>query len=529
MLSREYGNLAGAGGVKDVACQLAESLARWSGRSLHVVVPCYGFMDAPALGFAVLADPLCAGRPLRLQIAMHEPAGYVQEEVGFYVQKINRVQIYLVDAVRFRQKSAIYTYTEDDEIMVSWQKKSMGHHDYFAMNLLHQKAALALMVSLDAQPDIIHCHDGHTAVLPGLIRESPGYRSYFRATGCLVTIHNAGFGYHQEVADLPYARAITGLPQQIIDANLLDKSFDPFLVAGGYAVVNTVSENYARELQQTVSDELTGWLGHEFKRRNITLHGVTNGIDPASFSATLIAGDEKALLFDPGDSADMLTGKLRCKAALLKAIADGGTIPQVQRYGSLQKSVELPLFTFIGRLSEQKGIDILLEVMTVFLQKNDHCQLLVLGSGNSGFEAQLIALSAESTLQGRMCFLQGFSPHLANKIFAAGDFFIVPSRYEPCGLTDFIAQLFGNIPIVHQVGGLVKVRDGLTGIGYQADSPGDLLNGLNRALVVFDDAPAKRAMQLKAVEEIRQSYTWTTVMQHYLALYRAAKKSQVCS
>ncbi len=528
MLSREYGNLAGAGGVKDVACQLAESLARWSGRSLHVVVPCYGFIDAPAYGFEVLTDPLCEGGPLRLQIAMHEPASYVQEEVGFYVQKINRVRLYLVDAARFRQKSAVYTYTEDDEIMVSWQKKSMGHYDYFAMNLLHQKAALALMVCLDAKPDIIHCHDGHTAVLPGLIRENPGYRSYFRATGCLVTIHNAGFGYHQEVADIPYACSITDLPSQIIDANLLDKSFDPFLVAGGYALVNTVSENYARELQETVNDQLTGWLGHELKRRHITLHGVTNGIDPASFSSALIAGEEPAMLFDPGDAHDTLSGKLRCKAALLTEIADGGVIAEVQRFGILQDTEEYPLFTFIGRLSEQKGIDILLEVMAVFLEKNDRCQLLVLGSGNSGYESQLVALTENVRLRGRVCFLQGFSPHLANKIFAAGDFFIVPSRYEPCGLTDFIAQLFGNIPIVHKVGGLVKVQDGITGIGYSGDAPGDLLHALMRALALFADLPVKRTMQLKAVEEIRQSYTWAKVMQKYLELYRQAKKTQLC-
>ena len=528
MLSREYGNLAGAGGVKDVACQLAESLARWSGRSLHVVVPCYGFMDASALGFAVLSDPLCENRPLRLQIAMHEPDSYVQEEVGFYVQRLNRVWIYLVDAARFRQKSAVYTYTEDDEIMVSWQKKSMGHHDYFAMNLLHQKAALALMVCLDAKPDIIHCHDGHTAVLPGLIRENPGYRSYFRATGCLMTIHNAGFGYHQEVADIPYARSITDLPDQIIQANLLDKNFDPFLVAGTYAVINTVSENYARELQETVNDQLTGWLGHEFKRRGITLHGVTNGIDPASFSSELIASDEPAMLFDPGDPHDSMSGKLRCKAALLAEIADGGAIAEIQRFGTLQNTAEHPLFTFIGRLSEQKGIDTLLEVMPVFLEKNETCQLLVLGSGNSGFESQLVALTKNMRVHGRVCFLQGFSPHLANKIFAAGDFFIVPSRYEPCGLTDFIAQLFGNIPVVHQVGGLVKVEDGITGISYLGDTPRDLLHGLARALALFVDVPAKRAMQLKAVELIRKSYTWTKVMQKYLELYREAKVTQVC-
>ncbi len=528
MLSREYGNLAGAGGVKDVACQLAESLARWSGRSVHVVVPCYGFIDAPALGFQPLTDPLCPDKLFRLQIAMHQPDAYVQEEVGYYVQKINRVHLYLVDAARFRQKSAVYTYTEDDEIMVSWQKKSMGHHDYFAMNLLHQKAALELMICLDAKPDIIHCHDGHTAVLPALIRENPGYRSYFRGTGCLVTIHNAGFGYHQEVADIPYARSITDLPDQVIVSNMLAENFDPFLVAGGYAVVNTVSENYARELQETANDEMTGWLGHELKRRNIILEGVTNGIDPDAFSSSAIAGDDQEMLFDPGNGDDdKLLGKLRCKAVLLNEIADGGAIPEVQRFGTLQNREEYPLFTFIGRLSEQKGIDILLEVMDVFLERNDHCQLLVLGIGNSSFESQLIAQAENTRLYGRMCFLQGFSPHLANRIFAAGDFFIVPSRYEPCGLTDFIAQLFGNIPVVHHVGGLVKVRDAITGIAYRGDSQNDLLKALERALVLYLDLPAKRTMQLQAIREIERNYTWTKVMQKYLELYREARRRQV--
>lgn len=528
MLSREYGNLAGAGGVKDVACQLAESLARWSGRSLHVVLPCYGFVDAPALGFQPLTDPLCQNRPLRLRIPMHPPDAYVQEEVGYFFQKINRVHIYLVDSERFHQKTAVYTYTEDDERMVSWQKKSMGHHDYFAMNLLHQKAALELMICLHAQPDIIHCHDGHTALLPALIRENPGYRSYFRATGCLVTIHNAGLGYHQEVADIPYARSISGLPDQVIHANMLDVNFDPFLVAGGYAVVNTVSENYARELQETPSDELTGWLGHELKRRNIILEGVTNGIEPAAFSSSIIAGDNPEMLFDPGDCHDMLAGKLLGKAALLAEIAGGGEIPEVQRFGTLQNSKEYPLFTFIGRLSEQKGVDILLEVMEVFLEQYGNCQLLVLGSGNRNFESQLIATTENEQLHGRICFLQGFSPHLANRIYAAGDFFIIPSRYEPCGLTDFIAQLFGNIPIVHQVGGLVKVRDTITGIAYRGDSPDDLFKALVRALALYADVPAKRTVQLQAIREIEQKYTWTKVMQQYLGLYREARMTQVC-
>ena len=127
-----------------------------------------------------------------------------------------------------------------------------------------------------------------------------------------------------------------------------------------------------------------------------------------------------------------------------------------------------------------------------------------------------------------MCFLKGFSPELANRIYAAGDFFIVPSRYEPCGLTDFIAQLFGNIPVVHHVGGLVKVKDNVTGITYSGDSPDDLLEALVRALALYVDTPQKRKIQLQAVEEIVLKYTWTKVMRKYLELYREARETQNC-
>ena len=528
MLSREYGDIAGAGGVKDVTCQLAETLARWTGRSIHVVLPLYGFVDAHGLGFQPLQDPLCRDQILRLRVDMHLPDSYVIEEVCYFYQKINRVHLYLVDALRFNDKSDVYTYTEKDENRLSWQKKSMGHHDYFAMNLLHQKAALELMISLGAKPDVIHCHDGHTAVLPALMRESPGYRSYFRGTGCLVTIHNAGFGYHQDVSDIPYASSITGLPAHVINTSLLDGRFDPFLVAGHYAVLNTVSENYARELQETESDELTGWLGHELKKRNVILEGVTNGIEPSFFKPSSIAGADPEMLFDPGKSGDDLSGKKRCKSAFLDEVVSGVEFEGVERFGTLDNNIEYPLFTFIGRLSEQKGVEVLLEVLGVLLEKEERIQMLILGSGDDNLEARLIALAENHQLQGKICFLRGYNPSLANRIYAAGDFFVVPSKYEPCGLTDFIAQLFGNVPIVRHVGGLVKVKDNLTGVAYLGDYPDELYEAFGRAMALYADPPLKRKIQLQAVEEIERKYTWTKVMRKYLELYREARKVQVC-
>lgn len=522
MLTREYGELAGAGGVKDVVCQLSESLARWTGRSVNVVMPLYGFMDKEAIGCEPVLAAQDDGGPLQCDVPMHEPLQFIREKVVFYRVKINRVNIYLVDSQRFSAKSAVYTYTADDELATSWQKKSAGHHDYFAMNLLLQKAALELMILLGEQPDVIHCHDGHTAVVPALLRECPGYISYFRGTGCVVTVHNAGYGYHQEVADLPYAASICGLPPQVIDSNRLDEKFDPFLVASRYAILNTVSENYARELQETSADAMTGWLGHELLARNVTLEGVTNGISPEAFDLLAMIGERTECYFEPGDESDDLRGKKLFKEQFLAELEQFNIPREVTCHGVLQ-NYEKPLFTFIGRLGEQKGVDILLDVVSELVARDDRPQFLILGSGDTDLESRLEWLAENEMFSGRLCFLKGFHSQLASKVYAAGDFFVVPSRYEPCGLTDFIAQLHGNIPVVHHVGGLVKVLDGVTGIGYAGDQYTALLQALERALAVWENPEMKRNMQLQAVQTIQEKYTWRSVMKQYLALYRRAK------
>ncbi len=521
MLSREYGALAGAGGVKDVVSQLAETLARWSGRSVHVVLPCYGFMDPAKLGFIPLADPRDPEELLQCEIDMNLPDEMQRERVGFYYKKIKQVSLYLVGGDRFREKEGVYTYTAEEQSRVAWQIKSLGHHDYFAMNLLLQKSALELMILLGEKPDIIHCHDGHTAILPALIREYPGYRSYFRSTGCLVTIHNAGSGYHQEVADLPYAASMTGLPEQVIEGHLLDGKFDPFMVAGSYSLINTVSENYARELQETEDDQLTGWLGHQLLYRHKVIEGITNGIDPALFNPA-VSEDGEDFVFDPGMNGDDLEGKRRCKIDLIGCVKDGLLNYGVEQKGYLELDPEMPLFTFVGRLSEQKGVDVFIDALELLMKTDAAFQVLFLGNGDSVLEDRLVGLTEEEGFRGRVCFLRGYSSELARRIYSGGDFFVIPSRYEPCGLTDFIAQLYGNIPVVHHVGGLVKVRDGYTGIVYHDNSPGGLVTALERGLELFSDRDAVRTIQLQAVREIEEKYTWSKVMTRYVELYGKA-------
>ncbi|MDD5759028.1 MAG: glycogen/starch synthase [Desulfobulbaceae bacterium] len=537
IITREYGDLAGAGGVKDVARQLAMALAK-TGHAVSVVLPLYGFMAPEHLGFSRLE--------LNFDLDMSYPQEERREGVAIWHQK-SEIDIYLIDAPRFREKSGIYTYTSSDEAHNPFHRQGTGHYDYFAMNVLLQKAALCLIIALAQKPDIIHCHDGHTALIPAMVREVDGFRHYFNKTGLVVTIHNAGQGYHQEIGDLAFARVITGLPKRVIDGHLLDGNFDPFLAAASYAEMNTVSENYARELRETADDALTGFLGHALLKRGVILQGVTNGIDPTEFdlrehkklglptdfqpgiaSPPLVGSSKKPSVRSKGPSlTEVLSGKDLCKQDLCAAIARH-SLTGVRQNGSLAFQPDHPLFTFIGRLSTQKGVDIMVEALRHFLSADPTFQVLILGNGQKEIEESLIEMTRAPGYQGKICLLRGFDHILANRVYAAGDFFLIPSKYEPCGLTDFIAQLFGNLPIVHHVGGLVKVVDGETGFAYQQHSGAALVEAMQRALDTYHSSrPAIMAMQRAAVALIHARYTWGKVMNRYLDLYSGARAKRL--
>ncbi|MCF6188627.1 MAG: glycogen/starch synthase [Desulfobulbaceae bacterium] len=527
-ITREYDGLAGAGGVKDVCRQLAETLVASAGLEVTLVLPRYGFMDAERLGFSPLRlppgnpDVVCAdGFNSAFDVDMNYPDEERRETVTLLQQNINGVRIILLEAERFAEKLGVYTYTEEEEKKESWQRQGSGHYDYFAMNILLQKAAMDVMILLDERPDILHLQDGHAATLAAMMRENPGYRHYFRHSGVVVTIHNAGLGYHQEVADLSFARAVTGLPRVLLRTSRLGSSFDPFMAAADYAVMNTVSENYARELQETGDDARTGWLGHRLLQRGVQLAGVTNGINPQDFDPAEPKKLGLAAAFNPlkGD----LAGKRVCKEDILNDFSRVRKLAHVEQIGRLSMDADLPLCTFIGRLTTQKGVDVLLESLKLLPEENSRFQLLVLGSGDPELEEQLADLTQSKDVRAQVCFVKGYDPALATRIYAAGDFFLIPSLYEPCGLTDYIAQLLGNLPIVHSVGGLVKVLDGKTGFAYDRHTPKALAETMLEALAVYGGDPKRILnMQRAAVERIYECHTWEKVMSSYFKLYDQA-------
>ena len=216
--------------------------------------------------------------------------------------------------------------------------------------------------------------------------------------------------------------------------------------------------------------------------------------------------------FDP--STGDLAGKRECR----KTLAERLNIPR----GPAED--RLPLYAFVGRLTEQKGVDILFSSIKEILFHEDSPLFVVLGSGEKQREDVFAQLAVQPQTRGRLCFVPRYDPALAKLIYAASDFFLIPSLYEPCGLTDFISQVLGSIPIAHHVGGLVKVRDGKTGFSYDEQSPVALSAVLKRTTGMFvSDPSALEAIRRRAFSEIFSAHTWDKVLEEgYLPLYAKA-------
>jgi starch synthase len=501
-VAREYAGVAEAGGVKDVVRGLAEAQAR-AGAHPTVVLPLYGFLpDAYRGGTCVAA--------FSFPLPDHDKGNALfDERICVRATTIDGVRLLLVDSPRYAAVRDIYTYTARDEEENHWKKRGTGHWDVHQMNVALQRAALETALALGETPAVFHCHDGHTAFLPAMLRAVPRHAAAFALSAAIVTIHNAGAGYHQEVWSEELAQLLTGLPAAVISAGLLHGSVDPFLASAEYATLTTVSERYAEELLAEHDKEMSGGLGRTLHERGIALEGITNGIDPRPWDPRVKDPAGLPFPFDPllGD----LEGKKKCREELFRHLGKPD-----QPAG--------PLYAFVGRLTGQKGVDVLFHALQELLRTETRRSFVILGSGEQEKEAMLGWLASRSTPPGRLVFIPRYDPRLASLIYAASDFFLIPSEYEPCGLTDFIAQIRGSIPVVHHVGGLVKVRDGETGFSYDEQSAAALVAAVERTTRMHaGDQGLLDRIRRQAFAEIYSSHTWDRVYaESYLPLYRAA-------
>jgi starch synthase len=520
-VSRECDGIAEAGGLKDVVAGLSAALAA-RGVPTAVILPRYGFVDLEAL----------KAEHTGIQFDLHMPVQAADDIEPVEVYRLRRrgVDVYLLDSPRTRSKRAIYTYTAEEEREDPRRRKGTGHWDAHYLNLLLQRGALELARVVGA-PEVFHCHDGHAAFLPAILKNCSPFREELPHCRALVTIHNAGRGYHQEIHDLEMAAALTRLPADVLSAGTADGAVDPFLVGGLYAPINTVSEGYAEEINSGALEELTGGLGAALKARGIRLLGITNGIDPQAFDPRYPERSGLPFAFDP--SRGQLEGKRRCRERFVELLGDarGGSrgraktvaeLDGLRIYGALESGAERPLYTFVGRLTGQKGVDILAGAVDRHLSRSRDIQFIILGQGEKAIEEYLLEIVRRPQARGKLCVLLGYNGQAAKYVYGCGDFFLVPSQYEPCGLTDLFAQMMGNLPIVHAVGGLVKVLPGVTGYSYKEHSVEALVDAIGESISDYADNPERLdSLRRRAFAEVFRRYTWEKVLRDgYLPLYQ---------
>ena len=388
------------------------------------------------------------------------------EPLTVRASSVGPVRLLLVDSPRFAEKRDVYTWTAEDERENQHRRKGTGHWDAHHLNLLLQRGALEAAIALARVP--------RGVPLPRRPRRVPARdRSRGGPPGAAAAGQPHGGHHPQRRRGIPpgdlgsrIACRFTGLDEAVIAKGVLRGKADPFLLAASYASLNTVSEQYAAEILAERDAEVAGGLGRAYRERGVPLTGITNGVDGDAWDPRHPRRSGLPAAFDPG-SGD-LAGKRACRQALTARVGPRSAAEQPQA----------PLFSFVGRLTGQKGIDVLQAAIRILAGSGDCPPFIVLGTGEAAAEGMMHALARD--MADRVAFVAAWDPALADLIYAAADFLVVPSVYEPCGLADFHGQAVGAVPLVHAVGGLRKVRDGETGYSYGNQDPATLAAAIRR-------------------------------------------------
>ena len=334
------------------------------------------------------------------------------------------------------------------------------------------------------RPDVVHCNDWPGAPAAAFL--------HFEASpaASLVTIHNLAF---QGLFEREWVERL-GLPPQSFAIDGVEfYGRMSFLKAGlSYAgLINTVSPTYAREIQ---SPEHGCGLDGLLRHRAGALSGILNGIDASAWNPAT----------DPHLARNYDARTLEKKAA---------NKAELQRRLGLAPDPFVPLFGQVGRMTRQKGVDLVLQAAASIVPSG---QLAILGSGDRELEQALAQLARRHP--GRVAVQVGFDEGLAHLIEAGADLFLMPSRYEPCGLNQMYSQRYGTPPIVHATGGLADtVEDGTNGFAFRRFAAEDLVEAVGRALRCYGRPAAWRAVQRAGME---RDFSWSAAARRYADLYR---------
>jgi len=470
-LSSEVAPWSKTGGLGDVAGALPRALAA-RGHSVAVVSPRYYAIDAERLGF----------RPL------HRAVSVRGERTTLWHTEVGGVSFYFVENdLYFGSRRGLYGDGSGD------YGDNAERFAYLA------RAALSVPGALGMRPRIVHLNDWQTGLVPWLLELEHRQDPALARARTVFTIHNLAY---QGVFGKHILPAL-GIPWSVFRMDALEY-YDhlSFMKAGltGATALTTVSPTYAREI---LTPEGGADLDSILREREGDLTGILNGIDVEEWDP------ERDRHLVARFSARDLAGKDRSKAALQEEL-------------HLPVRPQVPLIGMVGRLAEQKGIDLVAEVLPRLLGLD--VQLAVLGSGQRSLEQVFVRASRDHP--ERVAARIGFDEGMAHRIEAGADLFLMPSRFEPCGLNQMYSLRYGTVPVVHAVGGLedtVQDHDGKgggTGFKFHEYSPRALWDTLQRALDVYPDRLAWEGLVQRGMS---QDFSWDRSAASYEALYHRLK------
>jgi starch synthase len=462
MVSSEAAPFAKTGGLADVLGALPKALVE-VGEEVAVVLPLYRL--------AVVPNPRTVYERLQFGLGSHGYSATILEQVE------NGVAYFFVQIPELYDRDGFY-----DE----GGREYPDNHLRFAA-LCHAAMGVARHLF---NPDIIHCHDWQSGLLPLLLRDVYRNHPAYLGIKTVFTIHNLGYqGLFPQTA-----LADLGLPNRLFRPDGLEFYGQiSFLKAGLLSsdILTTVSPRYAQEIQTPAFGfGLDGLL----RSRGDALVGILNGADYSAWDPAT----------DPNIPANFdrvhPAGKRECKRALLVEMGLG------------EDRLDTPLIGIVSRFAAQKGFDLLMQIPDQLAGEN--VSVVALGSGEKRFEDFFQWFA--SAYPGRVAVQIGYDDGLAHRIEAGSDMFLMPSRYEPCGLNQMYSMHYGTLPIVRATGGLDDTVDGDTGFKFWGDNPQELLDCIRAALQVYG-TPRWTEMMDTAMQ---RDFSWKVSAAEYSRLYR---------
>lgn len=405
---------------------------------------------------------------------------------------------YYVGIMEYQEDGVVYDFIDNDEFF-SWGNPYTNLIDDIPKFCYFAKAALAALNYLNWTPDVVHCHDWQAALVPLYLRTCFQDTDVGRAISVL-TIHNLKF---QGIYDRKKIQYWSGLPDYVFNKDCMIQNWlDANMLKGGIAYSNkvtTVSNTYAWEIQ---TEEYGEGLAEHLRYHNNKILGIVNGIDTDIWNPAT----DKLLAADYDEKSAIKNKKINKKA--------------LQESLGLDVDEHKMVIGLISRLTNQKGLDLVNDVIPGIM--DEHTQVVVLGTGDSQYENTFRYY--ENKYKGNFCAYIAYNENVAHNIYAGCDALLVPSRFEPCGLTQLIAMRYGAVPIVRETGGLKDTVQPYnmfenTGNGFTFDryESGLLYDAINRAKTLYFEN--RKSWDDMVIRDMDKDVSWEKSAKQYKDMY----------